>query len=231
MEDVPLRCEVGHLFHGGRFSQLHHGGCSAGCHPFDQGIRGLAAIAFPWELVRFRCAGQGIALRVAQNENELCLQLVDAELQATHHASLSMGAGVAGIPQHEQVPRQGIEDGLQRHPGVGAADDGGVRGLAGIHILPHFRADPVCHSSAAHEAPIALFQELYRDLGRGGHGILGTGRGLLSPCDGFILPEGQQFALTTAMANEVHAMSLSLVNTTLNLQLATADFLLQHIAP
>ena len=30
-----------------------------------------------------------------------------------------MGAGVAGIPQHEQVPRQGIENGFQMNLGLG----------------------------------------------------------------------------------------------------------------
>lgn len=48
------------------------------------------------------------------------------QLQASHHTSFRMGASVACIAQHKDIPRHGIKDKLQGSTGVSTADDSSV---------------------------------------------------------------------------------------------------------
>ena len=64
--------------------------------------------------MRRRRALDGTALRVAQHQDEAALQRARGELQAAHHGALGMRAGVARIPQDEDVTGHGVEDGPAR---------------------------------------------------------------------------------------------------------------------
>ena len=48
------------------------------------------------------------------------------QLQASHHTSFRMGASVACIAQHKDIPRHGIKNKLQGSTGVSTADDSSV---------------------------------------------------------------------------------------------------------
>ena len=63
--------------------------------------------------MRRRRALDGTALRVAQHQDEAALQRARGELQAAHHGALGMRAGVARIPQDEDVTGHGVEDSPQ----------------------------------------------------------------------------------------------------------------------
>lgn len=52
--------------------------------------------------------------------------------------SFRMCTGISRIAQHKDVPRHGVKDGLQRHSGIRASNDGGVRRLSQIYqVLTH----------------------------------------------------------------------------------------------
>ena len=65
-----------------------------------------------------------------QSPNKLCLfafrSTLKGLLEAILVASRRVRAGVTCIAEGEDVARHGVEDGLQRRPGVRAADDGAV---------------------------------------------------------------------------------------------------------
>ena len=78
-------------------------------------------------------------------------------------------AGVARVAQHEEVAGHGVEDGLQRRPAVGAADDRRVRRLALRHqLLAQLVVRPSAQQLPPHEALVACREERVKNERKSG---------------------------------------------------------------
>ena len=106
----------------------------------------------------------GPAVGVAQHENQLSVQGPSAKLKAAQDTAFRMCAGVARVAQNKQIPWQSIEDGLQRHAGISAANQGSVGRLTlqckGFsHAFVHLG-----NRSTFHKARISLLEILQSHL-------------------------------------------------------------------
>mmetsp|Transcript_16016 Transcript_16016/g.37837 ORF Transcript_16016/g.37837 Transcript_16016/m.37837 type:complete len:327 (+) Transcript_16016:673-1653(+) len=135
LEDIHLHGVRRDLLHGGILPQLccrhfRHAG-EVGQEPF-QGTswRSLLTFGILHRQVCLRGTDDGTALRVAEHHNQARAQLAGAELQAANHGTFGVGASVARIAENEYLTWHGIEDCLNRCPGVGTADDCSVRRLS-----------------------------------------------------------------------------------------------------
>mmetsp|Transcript_65696 Transcript_65696/g.104369 ORF Transcript_65696/g.104369 Transcript_65696/m.104369 type:complete len:374 (-) Transcript_65696:28-1149(-) len=111
-------------------------------------------------------AVDGSAFGMAQHQNQAAPQLAGAELERTNHAALCVGTSVAGIAQHEDVARQGVEEGLQRTSRISTSNDGCVGCLSfSVQLLPHDGVHFARLWFSLDEALVAILQELQGLLG------------------------------------------------------------------
>ena len=181
--------------------------------------------------------GQRSAVGVAHDGNEAAAELANAKLQAAQEASFGMGACVAGISQDEEVARGRVKERLNWGSRVSTANDGSMRSLALVHqSLPHVLSGSWGLGRACDVALVAaleVLQGLLQDhrLVRGGanHGLFGLlgseqrgrqrGKALL-----------RQRLLLRRGPKELDLACLQLIDTALDLQLATLNLLAEALA-
>mmetsp|Transcript_116167 Transcript_116167/g.227866 ORF Transcript_116167/g.227866 Transcript_116167/m.227866 type:complete len:382 (+) Transcript_116167:97-1242(+) len=112
------------------------------------------------------------AIRVAEEEDELHTERIDAEFQAASHTALGVGQGVAGVAEHENFPRRRIKEELHRRPGVRAPNDGrhGLLPEGRQRLEPSGGHIPPCLGLPSKE-PLVPVDELLQRL-VGGHRVV-----------------------------------------------------------
>mmetsp|Transcript_6897 Transcript_6897/g.15988 ORF Transcript_6897/g.15988 Transcript_6897/m.15988 type:complete len:209 (-) Transcript_6897:426-1052(-) len=169
--------------------------------------------------------GHGLALRVAEDQDQLRLQCASAKFQAAHDASFRVRAAVARVPQHEEVARHCVEDSLQGSSGICAADDRCVRCLALLQQhLPHVSTDFSGQRLPNSKALVAFLQKLQRLLRL--QGSISCGANRQGRHGGWKrLPRSQQFCLPRRLAEKLHPSGGQVVDRALDLQLFILDVL------
>mmetsp|Transcript_33812 Transcript_33812/g.63194 ORF Transcript_33812/g.63194 Transcript_33812/m.63194 type:complete len:453 (+) Transcript_33812:261-1619(+) len=173
VEDVNLHRVRGDILLAGLTPELVKGLLRHAVETLEQGSESARRLLHRGLALRgeevLRGPFDGAALRVTENQNQLAAKSPCAELEAAHDATLGMHAGVACVPQHEQVPGKGVEDELQWHARVCATEDGSVGSLSDRgQCAPHLCIDAPRHGSAHREAFVALLQQLQGSLGHQG---------------------------------------------------------------
>mmetsp|Transcript_33130 Transcript_33130/g.65753 ORF Transcript_33130/g.65753 Transcript_33130/m.65753 type:complete len:394 (-) Transcript_33130:33-1214(-) len=145
--------------------RLLHDGAEPHEEPVQQGLLSNGAAALCSEGPR-RGTLDGTALRVAEENDELDPEGVDTELQATDEAALGVRQGVAGVAEHEEVPRLHVEKEVHGRTGIRATDDARHRQLAVFRQCLEVLWGPV-HLRGAGDKPLIAVDQLLKRLRRG----------------------------------------------------------------
>mmetsp|Transcript_22379 Transcript_22379/g.46114 ORF Transcript_22379/g.46114 Transcript_22379/m.46114 type:complete len:522 (-) Transcript_22379:9-1574(-) len=187
--------------------------------------------------VRAGSPGQCSAVGVAHDHDEAAAQLANAKLQAAQEASFGMRACVAGISQDEEVARGRVKERLHRGSRVSTANDGSMWSLALVHQgLPHVLSGSWGLGRACHVALVAaleVFQGLLRQhrvvcsgANRGRGGLLGSEQRRRHRSKAL----RRHRLLLRRGPKELDLACLQLIDTAMDLQLATLNLLAEALA-
>eukprot|EP00437_Effrenium_voratum_P011992 CAMPEP_0181450874 /NCGR_PEP_ID=MMETSP1110-20121109/28398_1 /TAXON_ID=174948 /ORGANISM="Symbiodinium sp., Strain CCMP421" /LENGTH=372 /DNA_ID=CAMNT_0023575103 /DNA_START=38 /DNA_END=1154 /DNA_ORIENTATION=- len=224
VEDIQLHCMAGDVLLRGIRSQLFSGLRDHHAESIQQLVQSLVDLRLHSRSAtrleeHLRCATDGAAAGMAQHEDQLCAYRSNREFQGSHDAPLGMSARVPCIAQNEDIPRHGIENGLQRRQRICRAQNRRVGSLPLSHQgLAHLGTQLSRDGRTDGEALVALAEQPQR-LIRFGGAIQGGAdrerqhRGRQGDVG------SQELCLLRRRTHELHSTGFEMVDATMDLQL------------